>query len=103
MSQIQRQPHGVTPPPPPPTYIGVADVQNHQAELTVLILVQLMDQLSVVSLQHKKHAAPRSDSKTREIQQSCIIHTQKELVFQPLAHNIACVLRPTSQKDKLRQ
>lgn len=38
----------------PPTYIGVADVQNHQAELTVLKLVQLMDQLSVVSLQHKR-------------------------------------------------
>lgn len=33
------------------TYICVADVQHHEAELTVLILVQLMNQLSVVSLQ----------------------------------------------------
>lgn len=56
----------------------------------------------------QKHAAPRSDSKTREIQHigyipSCIIHTEKELVFQLLANNIACILRLTSQTDKLRQ
>lgn len=38
------------------SYICVADVQNHKAELTVLILVQLMNQLSVVSLQQKTHS-----------------------------------------------
>lgn len=32
------------------SYICVADVQHHKAELIVLILVQLMNQLSVVSL-----------------------------------------------------
>lgn len=32
------------------THICAADVQDREAELRVLILVQLMDQLSVVSL-----------------------------------------------------
>ncbi len=37
------------------SYICVADFQDHKAELAVLILVQLMNQLSVVSLQQKGH------------------------------------------------
>lgn len=37
------------------SYICVADVQDHKAELTVLILVQLMNQLSIVSLQKEAH------------------------------------------------
>lgn len=34
-------------------YVSVADLQDHKAELTVLILVQLMNQLPVVSLPQK--------------------------------------------------
>lgn len=37
------------------SYVCIADVQDHKAELAVLILVQLVDQLSVVSLQQKTH------------------------------------------------
>lgn len=36
------------------SYVCVADVQDHKAELAVLVLVQLVDQLSVVSLQQKR-------------------------------------------------
>lgn len=32
------------------TYVGVADLQNHDAQLTVLVLIQLMNQLSVITL-----------------------------------------------------
>lgn len=99
MSQIEGQPHGETPPPHTHTYIGVADVQNHQAELTVLILVQLMDQLSVVSLQHK--STQHQNQIPKHVRY--IIHAQRELIFQLLAHNIACILRLTSQTDKLGQ
>lgn len=35
------------------SYVCVADVQDHQAKLSVLILVQLVNQLSVVSLRQK--------------------------------------------------
>ena len=35
------------------SYVCVTDVQDHKAELKVLVLVQLMNQLSVVSLQQK--------------------------------------------------
>lgn len=35
------------------SYVCIADVQDHKAELAILILVQLVDQLSVVSLQQK--------------------------------------------------
>lgn len=48
------------------SYICVADVQDHKAELTVLILVQLMNQLSEVSLHHKAdtHAQQRVSNRT---------------------------------------
>lgn len=37
------------------SYICAADLQDHKAELAVLILVQLMNQLPVVSLQQGAH------------------------------------------------
>lgn len=42
------------------SYVCIADVQDHKAELAVLILVQLVDQLSVVSLQQKTHHKQRA-------------------------------------------
>lgn len=45
------------------THICAADVQDHEAELKVLRLVQLMDQLSVVSLSQNTRVKSKSIKK----------------------------------------
>lgn len=44
------------------SHICAADVQNHEAELVVLVLVQLVNQLSVVSLSEHTHASIPKDA-----------------------------------------
>ncbi|TNN57571.1 hypothetical protein EYF80_032173 [Liparis tanakae] len=51
------------------SYVCVADVQDHQAELAVLVLVQLMNQVPVVSLQQEaEHTVHRQAERTRHTQ-----------------------------------
>lgn len=45
------------------SHICAADVQDHEAELVVLVLVQLVDQLSVVSLSQDTHTSTEAAPK----------------------------------------
>lgn len=64
------------------SYVCVADVQNHKAELAVLILVQLMYQLSVVSLQRKAHIRVHMQKHAGDgTCSTCLIYAEQNFVI----------------------